>query len=69
MLFRVIVKFRLGSFLVVKDFNKRIFLVKINDISRKFKNGQDYYFYASVEKKFYGKFLVPMSDEEAGVVC
>lgn len=67
MLYRVIIKMKLGKYFLAKGFNKKHYLIEMNKISKRFKSGADVYFYANSRDGAFCKVLTPISDEEAGV--
>lgn len=68
MLYRIIVKKETEKYFIGKSYdNKRYKIVKNKNV-RNLKVGRDYHFYAKKEKKLFTTILIPISDEEAGVI-
>ena len=66
-LYRCIIKSERGSSYLGKDYNGRKYKI-IKNSHLKCKVGADIYFYAKIEKGLIRDTLIPVSDEEAGVV-
>lgn len=69
MCIRCIIKFNFKFFLIGKDFNGKYHIIKKNQYSRRFSIGGDYNFYCKRNFKFKISYLLPISDEEAGVIA
>lgn len=66
--FRCIIKLRFKKIMIGKDYSGKYHIIKKNKHSRKFRTGQDYIFYCKKAKKYNLPYLIPISDEEAGVI-
>lgn len=56
----------LGNYFIGKDYSGNKYRIKKNKNIR-CKVGDDFYFYAKIERSFFSTVLVPVSDSEAGV--
>ena len=63
MLYRVIIKKETSKYFIGKSYDN-----KKNEYVKKLKVGSDSYFYAKKEERLLGTVLIPISDEEAGVL-
>lgn len=68
MLYRVIIKRETSKYFIGKSYNNKRYKIEKNQYSKKFRVGNDLYFYARKEKKFLSTILIPISDKEAGVL-
>ena len=68
MLYRVIIKRETAKYFIGKSYNNKRYKIEKNQYSKKFRVGNDLYFYARKEEKLLSTILVPISDEEAGVL-
>ena len=64
--FRCIIRKDKGTFFVGEDYNGKKYTIIKNRYIRG-KVGDDFYFYAKMEKGFLRDKLIPISDEAAGV--
>ncbi|MGG7177015.1 hypothetical protein ACQPU1_05475 [Clostridium paraputrificum] len=65
--FRCIIKSEKSSYYIGKDYNGNKYTIAKNENIR-CRVGDDFYFYARREKGLIRDKLIPVSDEEAGVV-
>ena len=68
MLYRVIIKRETSKYFIGKSYTNKRYKIEKNQYSKKFRVGNDLYFYARKEKKFLSTILIPISDKEAGVL-
>ena len=68
MLYRVIIKRETAKYFIGKSYDNKRYKIEKNQYSKKFRVGNDLYFYARKEEKLLSTILVPISDEEAGVL-
>ena len=68
MLYRVIIKRETAKYFIGKSYDNKRYKIEKNQYSKKFRVGNDLYFYARKEKKFLSTILIPISDKEAGVL-
>lgn len=68
MLYRVIIKRETSKYFIGKTYDNKKYKIEKNQYSKKLKVGSDSYFYARKEEKLLSTILVPISDEEAGVI-
>lgn len=68
MLYRVIIKRETGKYFIGKSYDNKRYKIEKNEYSKKLRVGSDSYFYARKEEKLLSTILVPISDEEAGVL-
>ncbi|MGL5151049.1 MAG: hypothetical protein ACRC7N_10815 [Clostridium sp.] len=68
MTYRVIITKDSGKYYVGKTFTEKKYKILKNEYSEGFRIGLDYHFYAKEEKGLLSTTLIPISDEEAGVV-
>ncbi|MGL4773773.1 MAG: hypothetical protein ACRC2K_09435 [Clostridium sp.] len=68
MTYRVIITKESGKYFVGKTFTDKKYKILRNEFSESFKVGLDYHFYAKEERGLLSTVLIPISDEEAGVV-
>lgn len=68
MLYRIIIKKETKNYFIGKNYNKKIYKIKKNTYSKNLYIGADVYIYAICIKKFFYDVLIPISDEEAGVI-
>lgn len=68
MLYRVIIKRETSKYFIGKAYDNKKYKIEKNQYSRNLKVGSDSYFYARKEERLLSTILVPISDEEAGVL-
>ena len=68
MLYRVIIKRETSKYFIGKTYDNKKYKIEKNQYSKNLKVGSDSYFYARKEEKLLSTILVPISDEEAGVL-
>ena len=68
MLYRVIIKRETAKYFIGKSYDNKRYMIEKNEYSKKLRVGSDSYFYARKEEKLLSTILVPISDEEAGVL-
>ena len=68
MLYRVIIKRETAKYFIGKSYDNKGYKIEKNEYSKKLRVGSDSYFYARKEEKLLSTILVPISDEEAGVL-
>ncbi|MBX9138004.1 MULTISPECIES: hypothetical protein [unclassified Clostridium] len=68
MLYRVIIKRETAKYFIGKSYDNKRYKIEKNEYSKKLRVGSDSYFYARKEEKLLSTILVPISDEEAGVL-
>lgn len=68
MLYRVVLKYEFKNFYIAKDYNDRWYKVLKNKVTKKFQVAMDYYIYATATKGVIFNTLLPLTNEEAGVV-
>lgn len=68
MLYRVIIKKETSKYFIGKSYNNKKYKIEKNEYVKKLKVGSDSYFYAKKEERLLGTVLIPISDEEAGVL-
>ena len=68
MLYRVIIKRETAKYFIGKSYDNKRYKIQKNRYSNKLGVGSDSYFYARKEEKFLCTILIPISDEEAGVL-
>ena len=68
MLYRVIIKRETSKYFIGKTYDNKNYKIEKNQYSKNLKVGSDSYFYARKEEKLLSTILVPISDEEAGVL-
>ena len=68
MLYRIIVKKETEKYFVGKSYDNKKYKKIKNENVKNLKVGMDYHFYAKKEEKLFGTILIPISDEEAGVI-
>ena len=65
--YRCKIKKELGKYFIGQDYSGNKYKIEKNKYIN-CKVGDDLYFYAKKEKRFLSTILVPVSDEEAGVI-
>ena len=68
MLYRVIIKKETSKYFIGKTYDNKKYKIEKNQYSKKLRGGSDSYFYARKEDGLLSTILVPISDEEAGVI-
>ena len=68
MLYRVIIKRETSKYFIGKTYDNKKYKIEKNQYSKNLKVGSDSYFYARKEERLLSTILVPISDEEAGVL-
>lgn len=68
MLYRVIIKRETSRYFIGKSYDNKKYKIEKNQYSKNLRVGSDSYFYAKKEKKLLSTILIPISDEEAGVL-
>ena len=68
MLYRVIIKRETAKYFIGQSYDNKRYKIEKNEYSKKLRVGSDSYFYARKEEKLLSTILVPISDEEAGVL-
>lgn len=68
MLYRVIIKKETSKYFIGKSYDNKKYKIEKNQYSTKLRVGSDSYFYARKEEGLLSTILVPISDEEAGVL-
>lgn len=68
MLYRVIIKKETSKYFIGKTYDNKKYKIEKNQYSKHLKVGNDSYFYARKEEGLLSTILVPISDEEAGVL-
>ena len=68
MLYRVIIKRETAKYFIGKSYDNKRYKIEKNEYSKKLRVGSDSYFYARKEDGLLSTILVPISDEEAGVL-
>ena len=68
MLYRVIIKRETSNYFIGRSYDNKKYKIKKNEYSKKLRVGSDSYFYARKEEKFLSTILIPISDQEAGVL-
>ena len=68
MLYRVIIKRETSKYFIGKTYDNKKYKIEKNQYSKNLKVGSDSYFYARKEEKLLSTILVPISDDEAGVL-
>ena len=68
MLYRVIIKRETAKYFIGKSYDNKRYKIEKNKYSKKLRVGSDSYFYARKEENLLSTILVPISDEEAGVL-
>lgn len=68
MLYRLIIKRETAKYFIGKSYDNKRYKIEKNKYSKKLRVGSDSYFYARKEEKLLSTILVPISDEEAGVL-
>ena len=68
MLYRVIIKKETDKYYIGKSYDNKRYKIEKNQYTKKLRVGSDSYFYARKEEKLLSTILVPISDEEAGVL-
>lgn len=68
MAYRCIITKEKDTYYIGKDYNGNKYkILKNRNINCKV--GDDFYFYANIEKKLFVNVLIHISDKEAGVIC
>ena len=68
MLYRVIIKKETDKYYIGKSYDNKKYKILKNDNIKNLKVGLDYHIYAKKVEKMFGTVLIPISDDEAGVV-
>ena len=68
MLYRVIIRKETDKYSIGKSYDNKKYEILKNDNIKNLKVGLDYHIYAKKEEKMFGTVLIPISDDEAGVV-
>ena len=68
MLYRVIIKKETDKYYIGKSYDNKKYKILKNDNIKNLKVGLDYHIYAKKEDTMFGTVLIPISDDEAGVV-
>ncbi|MEN8077180.1 hypothetical protein ABFP60_09465 [Clostridioides difficile] len=68
MLYRIRIKRETKNYFIGKAYDNKRYKIEKNQYSNKLRVGSDSYFYARRKEGFLATILIPVSDEEAGVL-